>query len=127
MSPPTGTNLAEQRRLARLLHDTIEAAAPLDVRERLRIRLRELGTNVLDEVKQFRQLQKACDESLRLSLALDDAGFGRIDQMDHVRVTPEVGRVVQIFNRMVEEFWEEDVKIHRRPVRYTADDPAVDE
>lgn len=112
----------EELREAQAMLAVIEAEAPDEVAERLRIRLRALGPNVGDEVMQFRELRKACQESPPLALALDAAGFGRIDEMDAARITPEAGRVVQVFNRLVEAFWGPASKAPIRRIVYTRDD-----
>lgn len=114
--------LGEQRRLALQMREVIESRTPPDVYERLRTRLRDLGDNVLDEVQQFRQLQKAVNESPELAQALSEAGFGRIDRMDPVVVTADVGRIVQIFNRLVEDHWEAEAPARTRRVVYKAGD-----
>ena len=137
--------MAEQLELATQLHEIIEATLTPEHYERLRTRLRDLakaeisrvrmartaspsrgdhrsGHNVLDEVAQFRELQRICREVPVLEETLARAGFGRIvDPTNPMAMTPEMGRVVQAFNRMIEEFWEEEMP-KRRKVIYTRDD-----
>ena len=70
---------------------------------RLRIHIRELGDNQLDEWSQFRELQKACRQSEALSAAFE-AVYGRIQDL---RIgQPAAGPLVQGFNRLIEEEWE---------------------
>ena len=73
---------------------------------RLRLRLRELGKNKGDEGQQFRLLQKACRESAELARELEQAGLGQVARMMPHPPTVERGRLVQAFNKIVEERWE---------------------
>ncbi len=74
--------------------------------KRLKLRIRDLGRNVRDEVRQFRQLQKACRKDAELAAAL--AAVGAADLPDRNTVTPseETGKIIQAFNRMLETHWE---------------------
>ncbi len=71
----------------------------------LHTRVRDLGADALDEVEQFRQLQKACRELPALNDALVAAGLPDVAKAAIHPVVPEVGAVVQAFNRVVEEVW----------------------
>ncbi len=73
---------------------------------RLRVRLRELGDNVRDEVAQFRQLQRACRESPELAAAFVAAGFGDLTTVDPRQPNPVVGAITNAFNRFVEARWQ---------------------
>lgn len=75
-----------------------------------------------DEIAQLRQLQKACKESEALAIAVADLGHPRLDLVQFPPFTPDVGHLVQVFNRMVEDHWEEMVKPKRRKVIYTKKD-----
>lgn len=73
---------------------------------RLRSRLRELGPNCKDEVKQFRQLQKACREEARLAEALDQAGYKDAGTVSPSSLDAQTGPLIQAFNQVVEQLWE---------------------
>lgn len=92
-------------RTAAILFRVLRGLADDPAVQRLKVRISELGANVADEVEQFRQLQKACRESEYLAAALRDVGLGDVAAMDPRRVDPETGRLVQAFNRMVEDRW----------------------
>ncbi len=77
------------------------------VMRRLHIRIGDLGQNQRDEVRQFRFLQRACRESADLAGELADADFGQVATMNPLVIAPETGRIVQAFNRMIEDYWEE--------------------
>ncbi len=74
---------------------------------RLRMRLRDLGKNRGDEGQQFRLLQRACRESPGLALGLEEAGLGKVAEMTPHPPSAERGRLVQAFNVVVEERWED--------------------
>jgi hypothetical protein len=91
----------EERALAERLHAALgplEAQPPV---KRLRMRLRELGDNVGDEVRQFRLLQRTCREAPEVAAALAGAGFPGVAEADPM----QSGALVQGFNRMVEARW----------------------
>lgn len=138
-------NLAEQRQDAADLLDVITATTPLDVLERLQERLKVLGMDggspnmnnggilrrsersssrpsANDEIGQLRQLQKACVECEPLAIAIADLGHVRLDQVKFPPFTKEIGHLVQIFNRMVEDHWGDAMKPKRRRVIYTEKD-----
>jgi hypothetical protein len=73
--------------------------------KRLRLRIRELGENAHDEVKQLDQLRKACREDPALAAALLAAGLPDLAAASGPRISPELGAVVQAFNTVVEEVW----------------------
>ena len=91
--------------LAAVLDEVIEQFTEPGTLRRLKRRVRELGAEVRDEVQQFRLLQRACDESRDLGRALATSGLGIVASMDTRRVSPETGRLIQAFNRLVEEKW----------------------
>ncbi len=95
----------EKERADQLLA-VIEQFADEHVYRRLRIRVKEHGANQIDEVLQFRELQKACRENAELADAIEAAGFGRIVELDTRRVSADTGAMVQVFNRLVEDHWE---------------------
>ena len=74
--------------------------------QRLRLRLRELGKKRGDEGQQFRLLQKACRESADLARDLEEAGLGQVALMKPHPPTVNRGRLVQAFNKIVEQRWE---------------------
>ncbi|GMV42408.1 MAG: hypothetical protein AMXMBFR64_41240 [Myxococcales bacterium] len=92
----------EQMALGRL-REVLVAFDGTPVMRRLAMRIRELGDNQLDEVKQLRQLQKACREDASLAAALRDAGFGDVAGLDTVRVAPSTGVLVQALNHLIED------------------------
>ncbi len=74
--------------------------------KRLKLRLRDLGRNARDEVRQFRQLQKACRADQELAGALAAVGAADLPDRDLRVPSDETGRLIQAFNRMVEKHWE---------------------
>ncbi len=93
--------------LSELIHQCLAARGEAPSVARLRLRLRDLGPNCLDEVLQLRQLQKACQDDAQLSEALIAAGVGDVASMDTRRADPEIGALVQAFNLYVERHLEE--------------------
>ncbi len=79
---------------------------PTPIIKRLKVRLRELGDDVRDEVAQFKQLQRACRESPDLSRAFEAEGFGDLTRVDPRAPDARAGAVIQAFNRFVEARWE---------------------
>ncbi len=75
---------------------------------RLKLRIRERGDNELDEVRQLAELARACRESPALAQALAAEGLGAIAELDLRTLVPSAGVLVQAFNRLVEERWEEE-------------------
>ena len=116
--PETDHELALATQLFEILNDTAEAEVLAALRDRLRI----LGRNAGDEVLQFRELQKACRDSPRLAAAYLQASLGAIAEMDTLRVTPDVGRLIQAFNRAIETYWEVEERPRFRKVVYTKAD-----
>ncbi len=74
---------------------------------RLRMRLRELGKDARDEGQQFRLLQRACRESADLARDLEESGLGKVAQMGPHPPSEKRGRLIQAFNQIVEDHWEE--------------------
>ena len=70
---------------------------------RLVVRVKELGENQRDETLQARELQRACRDLPALGRELAAIGFGDVAAMDFRHVTAESGRLVQAFNRLIEE------------------------
>ncbi len=97
--------LTEQE-LARQMYDILERHKGQPHYKRLRVRLRDMGKNVSNERKQLLQLQKACRESEELARELREGGIGEIAMMNTLVPSPELGRLVNAFNRMVEQHWE---------------------
>jgi hypothetical protein len=105
-SPPQNpTSPLDVEEVAQRMAAVLAPFADQPVGRKLRLRLRELGDNVLDERKQFRLLQRACQESPPLAAAFETAGFGPVATLDTLRVTPAVGLLVQAFNHVVENLW----------------------
>lgn len=96
----------DERKLARMLHDVLEGFDHSHAVRRIRFRLRDMGENQLDEVAQLRLIQRACREEPALSAAFVTAGFPAIEDLPLSPPTPETGKLVQAFNRMVETWWE---------------------
>ena len=145
MSPYQNQSLEAQRKDADDLLEAINTHAPPDVLERLRDRIREMGRDggsptltgssmftrekstssrprANDEIAQLKQLQKACDESESLATAVAGLGGVRLDQVNFPPFTKEIGHLVQIFNRMIEDHWEADAAPRIRKVIYTKKD-----
>lgn len=145
MSTYQTQTLEEQRKDANALLETINAHCPPDVMERLRNRIREMGrdggstsltgssiftrarsTSVRpgtnDEIAQLRQLKKACMESEALADAIAELSGTRLEEAVFPPFTPEIGHLIQIFNRMVEDHWEGDEPPRLRKVIYTRKD-----
>ncbi len=108
MSPPTAPPDRLEPPLSDRLHEAIEALRDEPFYRPLRIRLREMKDNVLDEVRQFRQLQKAVRRSPALDAALAELGFEGVAAMSARALTADAGRLVQAFNRLIEEHWEDE-------------------
>ncbi len=100
MNPPAGN-------LTVLLHDALQRHEGEPFYKRLRVRLREMGSNVLNEQKQFRTLQRACRECPELAEELKEAGLGDIAAMDTLLPDPKTANLIQAFNTMVERHWED--------------------
>ncbi|MFT6397137.1 MAG: hypothetical protein ACJAYU_001883 [Bradymonadia bacterium] len=138
-------NLEEQRKDAADLLDVIVATSPPEVLERLQDRLKVLGLDggsptlirggimrrgertssrpsANDEIAQLRQLQKACVECEPLAIGIASLGHVRLDQVKFPPFNEEIGHLVQVFNRMVEDFWEDDMRPKLRKVIYTKKD-----
>lgn len=146
MSSYQNQSLEDQRKDAQLLLETINAFCPPEAMERLRNRLREMGNDggsptlsgssiftrakststrprANDEIAQLRQLKKACVESEELAKAIARISGGtRLDQIVFPPFTPEVGHLIQVFNRMIEDYWEGDEPTFRRKIIYTRKD-----
>jgi len=95
-----------EHELADQLFDMLGGLDDPKVVARLKLRVRDLGPRIKDEVRQFRQLQKACRESAPLASALEARGFPEVTRMNPARPGPEGGTLIQAFNRMVETRWE---------------------
>jgi hypothetical protein len=95
---------AFEEALADRLHAALEGVSSLSAVRRLRIRMAELDPNSLDEVRQYRQLQRAVREEPALQDALDGLGWPDVAER-HPVTDPSVGPLVQAFNRMIEEHW----------------------
>ena len=67
----------------------------------------DMGQRHKDEIRQFRQLQKACREDQELARELAEAGLGPVATMNTLRPDEKTGRLVQAFNRMIEDHWED--------------------
>ncbi len=93
--------------LAQILAEILDAHAAEPAVLRLKIRLRDMGTNLRDEVQQFRQLQRACRECDELHAAFAAAGFGGIPERDPFQVDSATGQLVQAFNLFVDDRWDE--------------------
>lgn len=104
---PHAMNEVQLAQALALILDSFEGTA---AHKRLHNRLRDLGSNVRDEVVQFRQLQKAVRESPELRQALEALGYGDLATLDTVRPDERTGLVIQAFNRMVEEQWDSGPK-----------------
>ena len=138
-------SLEDQRKDAEALLGAINEHCPADVLDRLHDRLRTLGrdggsptlggssvftrpkstshrASANDEIAQLRQLQKACQESTELAIAVSKLGHPRLDEVKFPPFTREIGHLVQVFNRMVEDHWEDNMKPKRRKVIYTKQD-----
>lgn len=138
-------SLEDQRKDAEALLAAIDEWCAEDVLDRLHDRLRTLGRDggsptlggssvftrpkstshrgsANDEIAQLRQLQKACKECEPLAVAIARVGGIRLDQVKFPPFTPEIGHMVQVFNRMVEDHWEDTMKPKRRKVIYTEKD-----
>ncbi len=92
--------------LASTLLEVLEPFVDQPVIKRMRMRLRDMGSNKKDEVAQFRQLQKACRQDAALTAAFEAAGLPRPQDLQVVPATPDAGRMIQAFNRVVETQWE---------------------
>jgi hypothetical protein len=92
--------------LVQHLHDAIERHAGEPFYRQLRIRLREMGTNVLNEQGQFRSLQRACRECPELAAELRDLGLGDIAALNTLFPDPRTAELIQAFNTLVERHWE---------------------
>ncbi len=101
------SELHKEGRVAERMSGVFEAFEDEPVLGRLRVRLRELGRDQRDELLQFRLLQRACREEPRLGEALCEAGFDVLAEAGHGAISPEGGSIVQVFNRMIEERWED--------------------
>lgn len=105
--------LTEQE-LAEIFHAVL--SRPTQTVRRLRLRLREEGQRNCDELVQFRLLQRACREDSSLALSLEQAGLGPVATYALDPPSAEVGQLIQAFNCMVEDYWDEDgarVDLHR--------------
>jgi hypothetical protein len=91
--------------LAAALGEVLRAMATDPAVKRLRMRTRELGANVGDEVAQFRLLVRAAGESPRLNAALEGCGFRDLARFDPRKPAAVHGELVQVFNRFVEDEW----------------------
>lgn len=91
---------------AERLYTIIEGFEGTPPYRRLRIRLRELGKNQRDEVRQFRILQRACRESPELEGAIVEAGFSAPSGLSPLQLHKEGGVLVQAFNSVAEDHWE---------------------
>ena len=146
MSTYQNQSLEDQRKDAETLLATINAHCPPEVLERLRNRIRDMGRDggsptlsgssvftrekststrprANDEIAQLKQLQKACHESEALAIAI--GALENSVRLDHVVFPPfarEVGHLVQIFNRMIEDHWEDDEAPRIRKIIYTKKD-----
>jgi hypothetical protein len=146
MSPYQNQSLEDQRKDADELLGTINAHTPPEVLERMRNRIREMGLDggsptlsgssvftreksistrprANDEIAQLKQLQKACVESEELAVAI--AGLRGNVRLDLVKIPPftrEIGHLIQVFNRMIEDHWESGEKPRLRKVIYTKKD-----
>ncbi len=105
MSGESLDSLNEQE-VADLLHGVIDGLSEEPFYRPLRVRLKEMGSNHTDEVDQFRQLQKAVRRSPELKRLLIEAGFPDVTTLNPRAVPPGAGRVVQAFNKMIEDHWE---------------------
>lgn len=90
-----------------LFHDALRAHEGEPAYRRLRLRLREMGKNVSNEQKQFRALQRACNESSEIASSLADAGFEDIASLTVVPPDGRTADLIQAFNAMVERYWED--------------------
>ena len=93
----------DEDRLADLLATTLRRYASMPAYRRFLIRVKELGENQKDETLQAHTLQRLCRDVPALAADLAAAGFGDVVGTDLHHVTPEGGRLVQAFNRLVEE------------------------
>ncbi|MBL8601464.1 MAG: hypothetical protein JNK72_06025 [Myxococcales bacterium] len=95
----------EEQVLADTFKNVLAGFAGQTVERRLRLRLQEPGDHQRDEVAMFRLLQKACRESTELAAALEAAELGAVASMNPKGADPQVGRLVNAFNRFVEAHW----------------------
>lgn len=109
--------LEEQRGLAREMLHVILTVTPEPILRSLLDRIRRLGENVRDEVQQYRALRHACLEYQPLAVALADLGYPRLDETGPYEINADIGRVVQVFNRAVEAWLEEDAE-EGPPIRH---------
>lgn len=98
--------LLDEAGLADLLHKLIEGLVEEPFYQPLRLRLKEMGSNHADEVEQFRQLQKAARRSPELVRLAIEAGLPDLTKLNPRAVTSGAGRIVQAFNKMIEDHWE---------------------
>ncbi len=97
-------NLSEQD-LAALLDRTLITRRSTPAVIKMRLRLKE-NTGELDEVQQFKILQRFCREDSSLDRALQKIGLPSIASLSLQPVSPEAGRLIQAFNRMLEIHWD---------------------
>ncbi len=100
-------SLTDTAVLAQKLHLLIQEFTEPRILKRLKLRVKEAIDKDEDEITQFRCLQKACEESRDLGRALATSGFGIVATLDTRSVSSETGRLIQAFNYMVENLWEE--------------------
>lgn len=96
-----------ERDLVLGLHTVLGRHIDAPVGRRLRLRLREQGKNVRDEVRQFRLLQRACRESPELAAELAEIGLEGVATWPVMPPDPRTGAAIQAFNTLVEELWED--------------------
>ena len=101
------TALTEEQAFAALDAVLAQFAGEASVK-RMKLRIRERGDDQLDEVRQFAELARACRESAALADAFSDAGLDGLADLDLRAVAPRTGVLIQAFNRLVEECWEEE-------------------
>lgn len=102
-SLPVDVSQLSEEELANVMRNALAPLADAPAMRRMKIRLGDMGDNVLDEVQQFRQLQKFARMEPDLNNALIAAGLPDVTTLSVLPPTPEVGQLVQAFNRLVED------------------------
>ena len=97
-------NLSNQELIDRM-ESVLRSRADTPGVKRLWLRLRDMGENVKDEVRQFYHLQRACRDDEALAQAMRDEGLGDIAAYDRTAADAHMGRLVQAFNQVVENNW----------------------
>lgn len=99
-------SLNAEKKQAEVLYRTLWRFEDTLLFKRLMEKVRDMGSNRKFEEEQFYELYLACKESQAFNTALMAAGFGDIASLDPYEPSAVKGRIIQTFNRMLEDFVE---------------------